>query len=183
MTKIYFIRHGKINYTEDDYSRELSEEGIEDVKKIKDVLKDHEIHKVYSSPYIRAINTIKELALIRELNISTIDDLRERKVCNEFIEDFKGFSMKQWEDFEYSLEGGESLRQVQERGIKALYKIIDENKGKSIVIGTHGTFLGMILNYFDKKYDFEFWKAIKMPYIFLLTFDEKELISVENIYA
>jgi len=39
-------------------------------------------------------------------------------VGNVWIEDFNSFAKKQWEDFDYKLSDGESLREVQNRNIK-----------------------------------------------------------------
>ncbi|WP_277935312.1 hypothetical protein [Parablautia muri] len=49
------------------------------------------------------------------MEIKLIDDFRERKIKNEWIEDFNGFCKKQWEDFNFKLSKGESLLEVQRR--------------------------------------------------------------------
>lgn len=41
--------------------------------------------------------------------------------------------------------------------------IIDKYKGKRIAIGTHGNIMAIMMNYFDKKYDYSFWKSLSMP--------------------
>ena len=55
-------------------------------------------------------------------------------------------------------------------------------KGKNIVIGTHGNIMALIMNYYDKKYDYLFWKRLNMPDIYELSFEDKELISINKIY-
>lgn len=181
MTKVYLVRHAEIDFIPDDYSRPLSQKGKEDVKKVTEFFKNKNITRVLSSPYIRALHTVEGIAKDKGLDIEVVDDFRERKVANSYIEDFETFSELQWKDFDYFLEGGESLNQVQKRGIKALFDVVDKYKGENIVIGTHGTILGVILNYFDKKYDFNFWKTIKMPDIFLLEFEDRKLKHIKNI--
>lgn len=69
--------------------------------------------------------------------------------------------------FDYKLSDGESLREVQNRNIKALNEVLRMYEGKNIVIGTHGTALSTIINYYDSTYgydDFERMKLI-MPWI------------------
>jgi 2,3-bisphosphoglycerate-dependent phosphoglycerate mutase len=73
------------------------------------------------------------------------------------------------------------LKQVQSRSIKTLKDILEEHKNPNIVIGTHGTLLGVTLNYFNQKYDYQFWKTIEMPDIFLLIFNNKELEFIKII--
>lgn len=91
------------------------------------------------------------------------------------------FVEKQWNDINYSLSGGESFNQVQERGIRALQEVIQQYAGENILIGTHGTWLAVILNYFDDRYDLEFWKTLKMPDVFLLNFSDGELQEIERL--
>jgi len=51
---------------------------------------------VISSPYLRAIDTVKDFAGEVGLDIKIVDDFRERKVGNVWIEDFNSFAKKQW---------------------------------------------------------------------------------------
>lgn len=181
MTTIYFIRHCKVNYTEDDRTRPLSEQGREDAKKITEVFRDIKIDRVLSSPYVRAKDTVSGIAESKGLTIESYDDLRERKVSNHFIDDFGSFIENQWNDFNYKLVGGESLGETQQRGIKVLGEVLDKLEGLSVVIGTHGTILSAIMNHFDDKYDFEFWKTIQMPDVFKFEFNGNELRCIENL--
>ncbi|EOC99688.1 histidine phosphatase family protein [Caldisalinibacter kiritimatiensis] len=179
-TNIYLVRHAEVKYIPDDLIRPLSEKGRKDVEKVTSFFKDKLITKIVSSPYLRAIDTIIGVALDKNIEIEKIHDCRERKVANEFIEDFESFINQQWEDFDFHLEGGESLNQVQKRGINVIFDLLERYEGENIVLGTHGTWLSVILNYFDKSYDFSFWKTLKMPDIVLLVFNEKELRKIKR---
>lgn len=178
-TEVIFVRHAKVNYTPEDKERALSKEGMKQREEVLNILKDKEIDIIYSSPFKRAIDTIKPYSLYKNMTINILDDLRERKVSDVFIDDFKTFSTKQWNDFNYKLNKGESLREVQDRGIKVVENIVRKNKGKNIVIGTHGTFLGILLNFYEKRCDYEFWKNLKMPAIISITYDSQN--EVKNI--
>jgi 2,3-bisphosphoglycerate-dependent phosphoglycerate mutase len=180
-TKLIMVRHAKVIYTEDDKSRELSEEGKMQRKDVLEALKRENVDIIYSSPYKRAIDTIKLYADFRNMAINIVDDLRERKVSDVFIDDFVPFSINQWKDFNYKLNGGESLNEVKDRGIKAIENILNKHRGKGIVVGTHGTFLGVLLNHYDSKFNYEDWKALKMPAIFIITFDDNlNVIDIEE---
>ena len=180
MTTLYFVRHSKVNYTKEESIRALSEAGKKDVYKVTAFFRDVHIDKIVSSPYIRAIDTIRGVAEEKQLAINLIDDLRERKVSDSFIDDFDTFAKRQWADDHFKLEGGESFAEVRERGGAVIADILERDRDKSIIIGTHGTFLGIQLNHYDAKYDYAFWQTIKMPDIFKLAFDEKRLLSIKN---
>ena len=111
MTKIYFVRHAEPNYeNHDDMSRELSNKGLKDRKLVTSFLMDKEIDIVLSSPYKRAIDTIRDFAEIRGIDITVMDEFRERRVDSAWIEDFTSFCKKQWDDFYYKLSEGECLK-------------------------------------------------------------------------
>jgi len=184
-TRIYFVRHAESNFTPDDdnYSRPLSAKGKEDAEKLIQYFSDINITKVLSSPYHRAVNTVQGIAEDKGLDTELIDNFRERTVADRYLDDeeFINFVKSQWNDFDYSLEGGESFNQVQERGIMTLEEVIQQYAGENMIIGTHGTWLAVILNYYDKKYDLEFWKTLKMPDAFLLKFTDGDLKYIERL--
>lgn len=116
MTKVYFVRHAQPDLSvQDDLLRPLTEKGIADSKKVTEFLLDKGITKIFSSPYKRAYDTVKDFAAKSNLNINIIEDLRERKIDDVWIEDFNTFAREQWNDFDYRLERGESLNEVQKK--------------------------------------------------------------------
>ena len=61
----------------------------------------------------------------------------------------------------------------------------EKSKDKTVAIGTHGTALSRILNYFDPSFGADdFLRIINfMPYIIRLDFDGKKLVSkTEEMY-
>lgn len=182
-TQVYFVRHAEPDFTiKDEATRPLTQKGMEAAKRVAEVLADKGISKIYTSPYKRTIDTIKDLADSCKLEILTHDNFRERTV-GAWVEDFQAFAQSQWENFDYKLEGGECLREVQARNVEALLEVLNANKGKSIAIATHGTALSTIINHFKPEYGFEdFWAiAGKMPFVLRLEFNDMSLESVEEI--
>lgn len=100
----------------------------------------------------------------------------------EPVEDFTSAITKVWQDFDFSWEGGESNKTAQRRGVNATLQVLENNTGKNVVIGTHGNILVLIMNHFDRKYEFEFWKELEMPDIYKLSFDGKKLVHVKRIW-
>ncbi|MBO5383310.1 MAG: histidine phosphatase family protein [Ruminococcus sp.] len=183
MTIVYFVRHAEPNYTNhDDQSRELTAKGIQDRTLVTKFLSVKEFTVAFSSPYKRAIDTIQEFTDIQNLKITTLHDLRERRIDSDWIPDFNAFSKKQWEDFKYKLSDGECLLEVQNRNISALLSILRQYKDKNIVIGTHGTALSTIINYYDSTFGYSDFVRIKslMPWIVRMSFDGEKCIDIEQ---
>ena len=184
MNKIYFVRHAKPDFNiQDELLRPLSKEGINDSKKVTEFLMDKNITKIYSSPYKRAVDTIKDFATVVNKDIELVENFRERKVSDNWINDFNTFVEKQWNDFNYSLENGENLKAVQDRNIGALHKLLNENNNENIVIGTHGTALSTIINYYDNTFSYQDFNKIKniMPLIVIIEFNGLSMSSIEYI--
>ena len=60
MTTVYFIRHAEPNYANrDEFSRELTPKGIAQSERLLDVFRGIDIDVFFSSPYKRAVDTIK----------------------------------------------------------------------------------------------------------------------------
>ena len=184
MTKVYFVRHAEPNYNNrDDMSRELSAKGMVDRELVTRFLADKNIEVVLSSPFKRAFDTVVHFADSKGLNIEIIDDFRERKVDSIWIEDFVSFSKAQWDDFDYKLSDGESLNEVQSRNISALNNVLEKYQDKNIAIGSHGTALSTIINYYDKSFGYEDFERIRtvMPWIVEFTFQNAECVSIKYV--
>ncbi|VTS39079.1 phosphoglycerate mutase family protein [Streptococcus equi subsp. zooepidemicus] len=183
MTQVYFIRHAEPNYqNHNDVTRELSEHGIRVSQDLVRQLAEVSIDAFYSSPYKRSIDTIAPLAASREKKIKLVDDLRERKLADAWIEDFVGTAKRQWDDFTFKLPTGESLQEVQARNIAALNRILKESRGKAVVIGTHGTALSTIINYYQPDFGFEDFNRCKhvFPWIVRASFDGDQLLGLNE---
>ncbi len=181
MTTIYFVRHAHSTYTKEERERPLSEKGWLDAKNITSLLKDEKIDVVISSPYKRAIQTVEGIASVNKLSIQLEEDLRERLLSKDPVEDFHDAIQKVWEDWTFVYEGGESNDVAQKRAVICMQNILEKYKGKNIVIGTHGNIMVLLMNYFDATYDFHFWKTLLMPDVFKLTFHNESLVSVGRI--
>lgn len=175
MTKVYFVRHAEPNYNNhNDALRELSSKGMEDRKLVTKFLVDKHIDVVLSSPYKRAVDTVKDFADSYGIEIDIVYDFRERKVESGWIEDFTAFTKMQWNDFTYKLSDGECLQEVQTRNMSALQQVLNKYAGKNIVVGSHGTALSTIINYYDHSFGHNDFERIKnvMPWIVEFVFDE-----------
>ena len=178
MTKIYFVRHAQPDYAwKEDRTRPLTEDGKNDSVIVLEFLKDKKVDVFYSSPYKRSMDTIADTAAFFGKDIITDERLRERET-GAHGNNHEMFQ-KRWSDHDYHEDGGESIAMVQNRNMEALKKILSDNPDKGIVIGTHGTALSTILNFYDNGFGCnDFLRIIDwMPYIIELDFEGNKLIG------
>ena len=187
MTEILLIRHAQSNhYIKDEYNRTLTEKGIEDSKKLPESLKNYSLDAIFCSPYIRAIQTITPIAKARQMDIIIKHDLSERMTNSDWINDEKKldtFIRKMWKDITISVDGGESVKQLQERNIKVMNMILNNYTSKCVMIGTHGTALASMIHYYNRDFSAEdFLKFVnKNPYIVKLKFTKTRFIEIQEI--
>ncbi len=182
MTNLYFVRHAHSIYTPDELNRPLSERGFSDVKIVTKLLEMEGIDIVVSSPYKRAVQTVKGIAEYINTEVEIIDGFKERTLTTIPANDFTLAIAKVWEDYNFSWEGGESNIVAQKRGVESTLNILEKYKGENVVIGTHGNIMVLIMNFFDSQFDFPFWKNLDMPEIYKLTFNGKVLTNVEKVW-
>lgn len=185
MTKIYFVRHAQPEHAwGDDRTRPLTGEGRRDSAIVFEFLKDKHIDAFYSSPYKRSVDTIADSADFFGKDIITDEDLREREKGENGNN--HGMFHKRWADHNYHEEGGESIAMVQKRNMRALTEILRDNIDKEVVVGTHGTALSTILNFYDKSFGCDDFLRIvdRMPYVIELDFEGDKLVGkVEHCYV
>ncbi|MRG86642.1 histidine phosphatase family protein [Salinibacillus xinjiangensis] len=181
-TNLYLVRHAHSTYTPDELGRPLSVQGLKDAETVTKLLKNVQVDKVISSPYKRAKQTVEGIAEHIGQEIEMMDAFKERRLAEESVEDFHTAIAKVWEDETFSWKGGESNLVAQRRGVEAIHQLLKKYNGKSIVIGTHGNIMVLIMNYFDQSYNFKFWQELEMPDIYQLTFNEEFLIRVRRVW-
>jgi 2,3-bisphosphoglycerate-dependent phosphoglycerate mutase len=186
MLKVLLVRHASpvLPGTSglDDHQRPLTPDGVRDAQSLADTLEDTQIHAVYSSPYARAIQTVKPFAQSRSLEVQTITDFREHALAGELLPDWRVSLELAWKDFDHRFPGGETMRETQARGWNALGKIRIEHPNGGVVIGGHGTIFSLLLNAIEPRVDCEFQLAMPMPAVYTISHDKRwELISGPGI--
>ena len=180
LTKIIFVRHCQsLHPFSDDRTRPLTEEGLRDRQVVLDTLKDRQIDAFLCSTFKRSIDTIQTTADFFGMEIKTDERFRERKAGINAAK----FREERWADFNFVEDEGECMASVQERNIEALKEVLKTYEGKTVVIGTHGTALSTILNYYDHSFGVkELLRIVNwMPYIVELTFDGEECIEKREL--
>lgn len=192
MTTIYFIRHAQSDrLSRDDATRPLTDQGQTDTLKITEVLKDKGIKHIISSPHMRALQTISDLAKTLEIQVDVDKDFRERVVGTWIPDKFYGFIKRQWYDFDYRNENGECLSEVQARCVAGIQRAIGQYKNETFAIATHGTALATIINRYYPDFGYtDVMRIINyMPYVVRMDFEgidkcvnKEEVLIIERRY-
>lgn len=146
---------------------------------------------VISSNYVRSIATAKYFTKDK---INIIESFGERKFGIDKWEDMpENFGQKQFNDFDYKTENGESLNDVLNRELIVLNELLNNYNDSKILVVGHSTALAALFSKWCKvqytgEYKFngkEFFDG-KLNYCetFKLTFDDNNNlanINIENI--
>ena len=205
MTTIYLIRHSKpmkVNNTFNSDSLQIQNEksslSIEGERLAQEKLNKKEFDNIdvlFSSNFVRTIQTAKYLAAKNNIEINIISDLGERKFgINSWDELPENFERKQFLDENYKLGNGESQKDVRTRMYATIMNIINKYPNKRIAIVSHATAISYLLKTWcnativDDKMRYSFNNKIILEghinycETIKLEFDnENKLINIENI--
>ncbi len=185
-TEIYMVRHAHSVFSlENEETRELSEKGWQDAGRITEILFDEEIDVIYSSSYVRALQTVAGLAKALHKEVILDSRFRERDLAarDHRFENPTEAMIHVFNHTTFKFPGGESNQEVQDRGIAGLKDIFNNHKGQKVAIGIHGNIMTCTMNYFDPKYNFEFWQKTTKPDIYRLTLNDMfKLVKCERLW-
>ncbi len=150
-TKIILIRHGQTNWNKNhlldgQHNTTLTKEGLAQAEKLAKFLKQIPFDIAFSSKLSRAKKTLEiinkqlkipsfEIEELKEIDCGLCTGLNKQEIAEKFPE-----LIKEWKkDSDPPFPEGESIRDVEARVMPEINKIINENKGKTILIASHGT--------------------------------------------
>lgn len=196
--KIVLVRHSKPERL--DLPTEqlpLSEEGraLAHARKHQMGAVDH----FFSSNYQRAYETVKILAGEEQNKITVIKELHERVVGDPagFVGDEMVYWVKQYQNHEFKLSGGESFREVGERMDCGMKKVLSTMRnGETSLVVSHAAAICAYLMKFCKvevidaatkarKVEFredEVWNGPFAPLDgFVLEYEEDKVVRIDHI--
>lgn len=155
--KIFLVRHGMTEWNfqrkwQGNVDIELNKIGIKQAENLAKRFQGESYVKVYSSPLKRAYATALPIAknidsqplIIKEFeeaNVSLWNGYNINDVKSKFKKEFELWSNDPWA----FIDGVESLAEVQQRGVKSVKKIIQENSDKNVVIVSHALLIRTII--------------------------------------
>jgi len=167
-THLYLVRHGETNFNKQGIVQgrgvdsELNQTGLAQAAALAKRFAANPVDAIYSSPLRRALQTAQTVA--REISINEIptdpgleemswgvfEGQPQSEELSSAFEEMK----KRWHNGEhdYGVEKGETLRQVQTRGLAAIDRILEQSAGKRVLVVAHGRFLRILLANLLKEY-------------------------------
>jgi len=150
-TRLYLARHGETTTSSEfryvgHMDVDITENGVEQMKRLRDRLMNEDLHVLFSSDLLRSrkganiISSIHDIepmahADFREINLGIWEGLTREEIIAKFPEDYE----RRLQDLAYSsIQDGESFKDLQVRVMKRLSVILNEWKGKNIVLLAHG---------------------------------------------
>lgn len=206
-TVVYLIRHSEAtpknnlkNISIHDSKQILNEKSFLSVsgeKRAEELSKMEElqdIDAVYSSSYVRSLETAKYIALENNTIINIDDRLNERKIGDMGDMDWREFYRLQMKDFDFKLSGGESINQVKKRMVAAMKNILMFETGNRVAVVSHSTALTCLLSAWcetGRNYNGEIILSYNgesiidgsftAPMVFKVVFDGMNVLSIELV--
>ncbi len=206
-TVVYLIRHSEstsksnLKMISNGDSNQVQNEkaflSVSGEKKAEELSKHPELQNidaVYSSNYVRALETAKYIALENNTIINVDERFNERKIGNMGDMEWKEFARLQMKDFNFKLSGGESLNQTKKRMVEAMKNILMFETGNRVALVSHSTALTCLLSAWCEvghNYDDEIilsygeetivdghWNA---PMVYKVIFDGMNVLNIEYI--
>ena len=158
--KLIIVRHGETvenaNRTFQGHRHgTLSNEGIEQTKKLAERLRNERIDVIFSSDLKRAKDTTHEIARFHDAPIHYSDELRERgfgifegKPRQEY---YNHVNESKYSRTEHRPQGGESFADLRIRAQSFLDRLYEKYRGKTVLVVSHGGFIKMVLGILLKK--------------------------------
>lgn len=187
-TTLYFVRHAEANSGAwHDQNRTLTEAGAHGAQAVLDTLEEIEIDVFISSSSPRTIDTIKPLADAHQKPIEVFDELQELVLRGpEYHLDDADVATEVQKVFEipdYKLPGGTSKKSFEETSVAFFRTLIRQYEGKTVVVGTHGIILTLILASYDSSYGYDFWHTTTKPDIYRVELDGEVMKSCQRIWS
>lgn len=152
MNRLYIVRHGEtvwntLKKTQGMLDSALTQKGIKQANKLANRLLDEEIDYIYASDLSRAYDTAKIIAKKLNLEVKTDKNLREMNygdwqgLTKEELEKKYPEKLTIWRSKPHTItiDGAESLIQVQERTLEVVNRLKKIHKNKNVLLVSHGS--------------------------------------------
>lgn len=165
LKNIYIVRHCEAEGQSSD--AKLTEQGFKQAIDLSSFLSKMKVHRIISSPYERAIQSIQPLAKQLNLEIEIDEKLTERVLSTKDSSDWKDKLRTTFEDVELKFEGGESSQEAKERIVDVVEKSFNDVFENTIIV-THGNLMSLLLNNYNENFGFEDWQNLTNPDVYVL---------------
>ncbi|MFZ3579331.1 histidine phosphatase family protein [Virgibacillus sp. DJP39] len=127
---------------------------------------------VISSPYLRAIESIKPFAESNKLEIKIDNRLQERILSNEPVDDWLEVLEQSFTELDFKLPGGESANDAIKRSNEVFESIEANTDMNNVILVSHGNLISLMLKRYDQSIGFDEWKNLNNPDVYLVEFGD-----------
>ena len=159
----YLVRHAQSLPNRSQYFSEwpLSPVGLRQAEQLAELLASLGITRVFSSPFLRSVQTAKPFADRHGFPITLVDDLRERLITSVGPPSDEVWCQG-WEDFNFCPPGCETSLAAQTRMCRAMNEIANMTEGVAAIF-THGNVIGLFLNTLTSSFSRKETEALTNP--------------------
>jgi len=138
-TTVYVLRHAQPSAGDmPNRDRPLTDFGHAQAEALVPYLSTLQFTAVYTSPFVRAVQTIRPFCQASGISAIEREDLRESGA-------------------------DELLPQVRERMVGAVQSIVDAHPGDRVLVCTHGGNIWGLISHFDSSFDYDDYRQIRSP--------------------
>lgn len=159
--RIYLMRHGETLYQSEVSegaigNGALTERGSEQIASAALLFRGVPIDRVYASPLARAQETARIIAHENGLDVLISPDIREitpdeagmaGKSIADIFQEVQRFFKESDTTWDEPYLGGETFRQVQERGVRFLTSVLSQDDWQTLLVVAHGGLNNALLAY------------------------------------
>lgn len=176
---LYIVRHCKAEGQEAE--AHLTSEGYHQAQQLSLWLGKYTIDYMMSSPYVRAIQTVKPYAEIMNKTIVVDDRLSERILSKDNRSDWLQCLERTFQEPDLCFSGGESSRQATERIVAVIKELLLLGHASNLVVA-HSNIISLLLKYFDDRIGFEHWKQLSNPDVYRMVFQDGQFKEMKRIW-
>ena len=161
MLTLHLFRHGQTNFNAEgrvqgQFDSVLTEDGIAQADAARSIVEALQPTAAYASSNVRARHTAEIMTQNLSLELNLRDELREimmgemeqrlyADLAETHAEHVAAFRQR---PADYKLEGAETFKQVQDRGVCAIEEIISAEKSGAVLIVAHGAILKTVFAHY-----------------------------------
>ncbi|HEX3070352.1 MAG TPA: histidine phosphatase family protein [Thermoanaerobaculia bacterium] len=158
-TRVYLVRHGATELTDEDrfagaIDVKLSDDGRDQARRLGLRLQGEPISAAFASPMVRTMDTAALIVASHGLPVTPVDGIREiahgrweRKTRAEVEAEFPDeYARYETDPFSFAPTDGESGLQVTARALPAFLTLVEQHKDQRILVVSHKATIRLLVS-------------------------------------
>lgn len=175
--RIIAVRHCKATGQESDAP--LTKEGLLQAKELAQFLSGYQFDCIVSSPFKRAIDTIKPYAESIHAEVKKDDRLAERILSTQTDPDWdwRTHLKRTYNEEHLKFPGGESTFEAKQR-VKSLILDLQAESINSVLMITHGNLLSLMISLYQPSFGYTEWELLRNPDVFMIDIQNNDVTNL-----